>query len=206
MIGSPTIDREHAIAPTAWTGQRPAAPFDHPGRWLGGAAGALASLIAAIVLNAFGPARGDSFVDLREIALLGVPIGFVLGRALYPSARDETWTVTLSVGLLLGWLAPPLGAIEILAGPALLPPAWTGGGDGWRYLWLLPIAIPVSYVAVFITMPVGVLWSALVKLIPPDLPKRLRMPRPIERLGVRHAVLTLLAWSVVVQLLARPVL
>ena len=176
---------------------------DYPGRWLGGAVGALTSFAAAIVLHLVDArVSGTLSMDLTGIALLGIPIGFVLGRQFFPSVRSEPWRVVLTFGLLLGWMAPPLGAIEVLAGPALLPGA-AGEPAPLQYLWLLPIAIPFSFVAVFVTMPVGVAWAVTLRLVPERLVRRSRMPGPIERLGVRHALVALVAWGVVVQ--AHPV-
>ena len=202
MIGSPTIDRTHpTIVPRRTVD--PVSPADHPGRWVGGVAGAVSSLLAAGVIAVLSgdanPARNAAVL----IPLLGVPIGFVLGRHLFPLARPGGWSAALGAGLLLGWIAPPLGAIEIFLGPGLLTRAAadTGlGTSGWLGLvFFLPFGLVFSYLAVVITIPVGLAWAVLVKLIPIDAPARLRAPRTIERLGARHLILALVLWGIAVQ-------
>jgi hypothetical protein len=54
--------------------------------------------------------------SLAMVGLLGVPIGFVLGQAAFPWARDGGWRHAAVIGLALGWVAPPLGAFEIVLG------------------------------------------------------------------------------------------
>lgn len=109
------------------------ATSDWPGRWLGGLIGAVASLAAAIALYLLERPTDDfpgSIVGgpTYPIALLGIPIAFVLGRAAFPSIRRGGWGWALIAGSLIGLAAPPLGAIEILFGPTLLPldPAASG--------------------------------------------------------------------------------
>jgi hypothetical protein len=163
---------------------------DHPGRWLGGAIGALVSLAAAVVA---GWIEGRPMLLDREswsvVGLLGIPIGFALGRQFFPLARSEGWRRAIAVGLLLGWLAPPLGAVEILGASDLLI---TGPGSslfgGPVALLLLPIAIPISFIAVVITLPVGLAWGVLARLVPDEVLPRLRVPGWLAWLGIRHAL------------------
>jgi hypothetical protein len=174
---------------------------DVAGRWVGGALGAFASLVAAGVtalldVESNGRAGLDSWT---RIGLLGIPIGFALGRHFLPLARSAGWRRALSAGLLLGSIAPPLGAIEILGGATLVPGVASGIG-GVAPLVLLPIALPVSYFAIVMTLPAGIGWGLAVRLVPDQWFVRLRVPAPIERLGIRHLALVAIAWAVIVAL------
>jgi len=207
MIGSPTIDGRQSVRIVQSRDQDAAIGRDHPGRWLGGVAGAVASLAVGIVPQLFGMLGSESgsadwtSIDWTEIGLFGVPVGFVLGRAFFPQARSGGWSSALWVGAGIGLLAPPLGAIEIMLGPALVPPdpATTSYALPAAVLFLM-IAIPFSYIAVVLTVPAGLIWAVLVNLVPDDVPARLRAPKAIERLGFRHALLVLAAWALVVHL------
>lgn len=182
------------IAPTSATSAgsaRATAPADHPGRWIGGILGVLASLaLVPIALLLEQQPTSSSLPGLANMGLLGAPIGFVLGRHFFPSARSGGWTMALSVGIVIGWAAPPLGAIALVVGPLLLP---TQPGEPWRnpteLLLYLALAIPFSFIAAIITVPVGLAWGLLVGLVPDAVPQQLRVPRPLERLGVRHAAI-----------------
>jgi len=201
MIGSPTIDGRESLRTVGSRDQEAAISPDHPGRWLGGAAGALASLAVGLAARVLGLVSANSEPSSSlEIGLLGMPVGFVLGRAFFPGARSGGWSWALLVGAGIGLVAPPLGAIEIMLGPALLPPdlATSAYSVPAAVVFLL-IAIPFSYIAVVLTIPAGLVWATLVWLIPQDVPPRLRVPKAVERLGVRHAVALLLAWGLVVQ-------
>jgi len=201
MIGSPTIDGRQSLRTVGSRDQDAAISRDHPGRWLGGAAGALASLAVGLAPPVLGlvSANSDPSSSL-EIGLLGMPVGFVLGRAFFPGARSGGWSWALWVGAGIGLVAPPLGAIESVLGPALLPPHPATSYSVPAAVVFLLIAIPFSYIAVVLTIPAGLVWATLVRLIPQDVPPRLRAPKAVERLGVRHAVALLLAWGLVVQL------
>ena len=176
----------------------------YPGRWIGGLLGAVASLVSAVVLTALQYGTlGIATEGVAVIGVLGIPIGFVVGRALLPMARGGGWQRAASVGLLLGWIAPPLGAVEILAiagvAEGMQVNAGCGAPPAVGYLALLPLAIPVSFVAVLVTLPVGLLWALLVRAVPDGLLRRLRMPWPIDALGARHlAVLLAIAWTIAV--------
>jgi hypothetical protein len=174
---------------------------DVPGRWVGGAIGAFASLVAAGVaaqLDVASSGRGD-LDSWTRIGMLGIPIGFSLGRHFLPYARSAGWRQALSAGLLLGSIAPPLGAIEILGGATLLPGVESSIGH-MAPLVLLPIALPVSYFAMVMTLPVGIGWGLAVRLVPDQWFVRLRVPAPIERLGIRHVALLAIGWAVIVAL------
>ncbi len=176
---------------------------DWPGRWLGGLIGVLSCLAAALVLFlSAGPGDDGSpaFVDLSglTIPLLGIPIAFALGRLAYPSIRSGGWRWALVVGVLIGLAAPPLGAIEILFGPFLLP-VGSGSSDQVLMIALLPIALVFSYVAVIVTVPVGLVTALVIRALPAGLPERLRMPSPLSRLGIAHAIGALVLWGIAVQ-------
>lgn len=183
----------------------PAVPADHPGRWVGGLIGALSSLAAALVVNVVVDAPAilewDSW---SAIGLLGIPIGFILGRELLPMARGAGWGRALATGMLLGWVAPPLGAVEILGGSRLLELGNLSNSIGGPVaLVLLPIAIPVSFIAIFITIPVGIAWAILLRLVPDDTLVALRVARPLERFGVRHALVVITGALLLLELAVR---
>jgi hypothetical protein len=203
MIDSRTLEpaTDRAIAPSSRSTEH---AVDHPGRWLGGLCGAIASILIGVAAQAFvGIDPGDSSLDVLVVGLLGAPIGFALGRAMFPQARGARWSRALLVGAGIGLLAPPLGAIEIVLGPLLLPANPDRAIVTASAVLFLAIAIPVSYIAVIVTLPAGLLWAMLVKLIPSELPARLRAPAVIEPLGIRHALLGLAIWAIVVQLVTR---
>jgi hypothetical protein len=191
-----TIER---VAPSTADADAPAAtsgstPIEHPGRWLGGAIGAAASLLAALVaaLVSSGEA-GDGLTSLTNdwlaIGLLGIPIGFALGRQLLPTARSGGWGTALMTGVGLGLAAPPLGAIEILLGWGLVPPNGVGSPAGLGTLVLLPFAIPISFVAVVMTVPVGIAWAIAARLVGQEWLERVAAPAWLAAFGIRHAVL-----------------
>lgn len=105
------------------------------------------------------------------------------------------------MGLAIGSVAPPLGLVVItwlglvLPGTGLGPSPFTSTG-----LLIIVLAIPYSFVALILTLPVGLLWGVLVRLVPVGLPARLRAPRPLERIGVRHLAVAAAALAVVVAL------
>ena len=187
----PAASATPAGATLDWT---PAvAIVDHPGRWLGGAIGAAASLLAALVaaLVSSGEAR-DGLMSLTsdwfEIGLLGIPIGFALGRQLLPTARSGRWGSAVMTGVGLGLAAPPLGAIEILLGWGLVPTNGVGSPPGLGILVLLPFAVPLSFAAVVMTIPVGIAWAVTVRLASPTLLERVAAPAWRAAIGIRHAL------------------
>lgn len=179
---------------------------DFPGRWVGGLLGAALSLVAAAIAWILDPAAAETqFLTMSMIGLLGSPVGFVLGRHFLPYARRDGWSSALGVGIGIGWLAPPLGAAVVLLAPFLDPSSslsfGTTGPLGLLLFW--PVAALVSYLAVFITLPVGLAWGVAVRLIPDAVFVALRVPAPFDRLGVRHALLVVVVWLVNVSLLGR---
>ena len=173
-----------------------AEPEDHPGRWIGGLVGALTSLTVAGAALAAGwrmPWFDAEF--LVWIGLLGVPVGFVLGRAALPTARSGGWVDAIGMGLLIGLAAPPLGAIElVLGGGALGSVSGFSGCDTAPMaaaLILLLYAIPFSFIAVVLTVPAGIVWGALVAVLPERWLDRARMPGVVARFGVRHVAAVL---------------
>jgi hypothetical protein len=184
-----------ASVPTtaATTGTATAEAEDHPGRWVGGVIGALASLLVggvATLIGGSGGWAGDQ--TLLLIGLLGMPVGFVLGRAAMPSARGEGWWAAIGIGLLIAFAAPPLGAIELVLGGGVLGDvSGFGGCDVPPVLaasFLLMYAVPFSFIALVLTIPAGILWGLTVRLVPETWLRRARMPRPIAAFGVRHLV------------------
>ena len=194
------MDATTFLPPTATTPTHPAtAAVDHPGRWIGGLLGSIASiavagvgLMAAVVWPTFDPEL------LVTVGLLGAPVGFVLGRAALPLAREAGWAQAAVAGFGLGWLAPPLGAAEILLGWGVLEglgpvgvaqscstPAVVSG------LALLVVAIPMSFIAIVVTIPAGIAWGLATRAVSDRLLESARMPRPVASLGVRHGVLVL---------------
>jgi hypothetical protein len=187
---------------------RPVRPVAFPGRWIGGAVGAVASLIVGGVLWVFA-----EFADLQSsasrdvvgagavVGFLGIPIAFALGRHFAPIANDGGWRSGLSVAVAFALLAPPLGDLEIVLGSGLAP--WAVGDSVsigtalYGGLLIGIVGLVVSYVALPVTGAVALLWIVLMRTLIGELPARLEMPWPISRLGVRHAVIALIAWLVV---------
>ena len=175
------------------TGEATAEAEDHPGRWIGGVIGAVASLLVGGVATLLGGSLGwTDDATLLFIGLLGMPVGFVLGRAAMPSARSDGWREAIGMGLLIAFAAPPLGAIELMLGGGVLGDvSGFGGCDVPPVLAasvLLMYAAPFSFIAVVLTIPAGIVWGLAVRLLPETWLRRARMPRPIAALGVRHLV------------------
>jgi len=177
------------------------APTDWPGRWLGGAVGAALSLGAAVLLFAVqDETSAESNLLMPSspwIALLGIPIAFALGRAAFPSIRRGRWGWALAAGFLIGLAAPPLGAFEIVFGPLLFPLDPANNQIG--LVAVLPIAVLYSYVAILVTIPLGLVTGLAIRALPRDLPSRLRAPEWLASLGVSHAVGLLVVWGIAVQ-------
>ena len=191
---------------TAATAAASTVPADHPGRWLGGAIGAAVSLAAAIVAANVDARSSDGsiLIDWVQIGLLGMPIGFILGRELLPMARGAGWNRAIGTGLLLGWAAPPLGAIEILGGSRLLELGNLSTSIGGPIaLVLLPVALPISFLAIVMTIPVGLAWAVLVRLVPDGSLAALRVPAPLARIGVRHVLAIVVVALVALEIAVR---
>lgn len=182
------------------------APADHPGRWVGGVLGALASLALVPISLGMEPARRSG--DLGELALLGLlgaPVGFVLGRLAFPEARSGGLGHALGVGLLIGAVAPPLGLIVIGLVGIFLPASGLSQDPLSSFeLLILVIGIPYSFVALVATLPIGIVWAILAVLVPVGLLDRLRVPPPFDRVGVRHAAIVVAAVLAIVIALAPP--
>jgi hypothetical protein len=168
-------------------------PDDHPGRWVGGALGVTASLAVAIGAVGIGAASdlGSGWIDpefIASVGILGAPIGWVLGRAALPLARDGGWAQALAVGFGVALVAPPLGGlawlvvalIEDAAGPA------DCGSSPLSAVLLLPFILPWSYLALVATVPAALLWGVLARLVPAASLAAARMPPLVSRLGTRH--------------------
>jgi hypothetical protein len=152
-----------------------------PGRWVGGLVGGVAciatTLVAGVIARATigdDSAGSNGFLgqgNLVWITIGGLPIAFLVGRALLPSARSRGWPTALAVGLMFGLIAPPLGAVEVFV-VALLPfhNSTSGFDDAIVGLMVfLPIALIYSYVVVVLTVPAGLLWALIVRAIPEHL-------------------------------------
>jgi hypothetical protein len=198
------------MSPTASTTTTPArstvaiAPADHPGRWIGGVLGALVSLALVPLELIMEWPRWAGPDALATLGLLGAPVGFALGRQAFPEARSGGWGHALGIGALVGVAAPPLGLMMIALVGIFLPESGTAphplSSSG---LLILMLGIPACFVALPVTLPVGLLWGVLVRLVPREMPARLRVPPPFDRLGIRHAaivvaiaaVIATLAWA-----------
>ena len=193
------MDASTFLPPPATVTPRAATPaVDHPGRWVGGLIGAAVSLVFAAATILVGRVTPVDVESLVMVGLLGAPVGFVLGRAALPWVRAGGWGHAVVVGIALGWAAPPLGALEIVLGMGMLEgvvgesaviscdvPGLIAGHI------LLMYAVPVSFIAVVVTIPLGVVWGLATHALPDRWLQHARMPDPIAALGVRHGVLVL---------------
>ncbi len=191
------MDASTFLPPPAPVTSRPATPaVDRPGRWIGGLIGALVSLALAIVAVLVGRIATVDVESLTIVGLLGVPVAFVLGRAALPWIRDGGWRHAVVVGMALGWAAPPLGAIEIVLGMGMLEGlvgetaviSCSVPGLVAASLLLL-YAVPVSFIAIVVTIPLGIAWGLATRAVPDRWLERARMPEPVAAFGVRHVVL-----------------
>ena len=186
-----------------------ARPIAVPGRWLGGAVGVIATLLVAgglalihlLLDDPLQPAATSPFLGGAAIAVLGVPIAFVLGRQYSPLAPDGGWSNAAFTALCFALLAPPLGDLEIIVGLGLSP--WNSGavdatGMLAGALFIGVIGLVVSFVALPVTAIVAFVWIVLMRLLPRDWPARVAMPPSVSRFGVRHVVYLLLAWLAIV--------
>lgn len=205
----------HIAAPAQAMGAALEAPTEHPGRWLGGLVGAAIPALVALVATAAGSDPTPTidavlaFDGVAAVSVAGIPIGFLVGRALLPQARSGGLRHALGAGVAAGLAAPPLGALGMLAaaGLAVSISGRSEPGVALQYLVLAPLAIVFGYAAVVVTLPVGIAWGLLVRAIPAAWLTRARMPSPIDRLGARHAIAALamaLVLVEVVRLLASP--
>lgn len=195
-------------APAAVADVATVVPTQHPGRWLGGLIGAVIPGLVAVVATAAGeqPALTiDGLLALEGVAgisIAGMPIGFLVGRALLPFARGGGWRRAIGTGTVAGFVAPPLGAVGVLV-VAALTDSFAAASEPWvpvGYLVLTPLAIIVGYAAAVVTLPVGIAWGLLVRAVPATWLERARVPSPLDRLGARHVVLLLGATLVGVNL------
>jgi hypothetical protein len=206
MIGGPSIEANDPAELTPALAERLEVErrvrlerSDDPGRWLGGVVGALTSAAAAGVLYRISGETDPTKDAATFVALLGIPIAFALGRALLPEVRSGGWGWALWTGIAVGLIAPPIGAVVILLGPALVPAGVMSPDFNAFNLAILPIALPFSFVALPITIPVGLVWALIARWLPEDDLTLQRAPRWLEWLGIRHALLVLVVWAVIVQ-------
>jgi hypothetical protein len=192
MATATLLDGQPAIPPAApVAAEADVTVEDHPGRWIGGAIGAMVALATSVVLLVGTRMLGSGDAAWAWIGVLGVPVAFVLGRHLLPLARSERWRGAITVGLLVGWLAPPLGAIEIVYGLAAANAFDASSTPSILAFVLVPYAIAFSFVAVVITLPAGVVWAIVVRLVRDDTLLARRAPAWLEAFGARHVALLL---------------
>lgn len=177
-------------------------PVVFPGRWVGGAIGALATVLVGAGLFLFSRLAGDLDLGMWiAICALGIPIAFVLGRLLGPTARDGGWGSAFIAAISFGFLAPILGDIEIVGGNLLVPSITNQGGAdavaGALFVGL--VGLVFCFVAAPVTLAVGMVWVILMRTLPVGDTTALRVPRWLERLGVRHAVIALGTWTALAQ-------
>lgn len=172
---------------------RSTTPDDHAGRWIGGVLGAGTSLAVAAAAAIMGSlqvmdAGWLSTEFLVFVGLLGAPIGWILGRTALPLARGGGWVQALAVGFGIAWLAPPMGAAAWIV-VALVEDGFGStdcGSSVLKGVLLLPVIAMYSYLALVATIPVGLLWGILVRLVPAAALRDARMPPLIARFGTRH--------------------
>ncbi|HET7029107.1 MAG TPA: hypothetical protein VFI34_01245 [Candidatus Limnocylindrales bacterium] len=184
-------------------------PVTFPGRWLGGALGALASFLVGagswLVLHLLRDpdplVAADALDAAPLVAFLGIPIAFVLGRHLFPIAHRDGWRSAAAAAVTFALIAPPLGDLELVAGAGLTPWASLGSANPLSAIaggiLIGGVGLVFSYVALPVTAAVAATWVVLMRLLPAWLPRRLEMPRTIARLGVRHLAYLALAWFLV---------
>jgi hypothetical protein len=180
-------------------------PVAFPGRWVGGAVGAVASAGVGIALLAVTVAADDQgLLPAAAVAFLGIPVAFVLGRHLAPVAHDGGSGGALAAALTFALLAPPLGDLEIIGGLSLSP--WASGGTVdvgsavFGAFFVGGIGLVVSYVALPVTAAVALVWIVLMRSIPVSRFARFEAPPWLARFGVRHvalaaAVALIVAWT-----------
>jgi hypothetical protein len=190
------------MADAATVSRTNAAEQDLPGRWVGGALGVLATALVGGTLVVVDAPSGEVHLGFPAvICLLGLPIAFIVGRHFAATLQKPGMESTIWAAMSFGLVAPILGDLEIVGGSLLFPWIWPQHDAEPLLLAALALGFGavVSYAAAPITLAVGVVWVVLMRLIPPARIARLRMPAPIDRLGVRHLVVALGIWLVVVQ-------
>ena len=209
------MDASTFLPPPATVTSGAATPtVDHPGRWLGGLIGAAVSLVFAAATILVGRVTPVDVESLVLVGLLGAPVGFVLGRAALPWVRAGGWRHAVVVGMALGWAAPPLGALEIVLGMGMLEGV-VGESAVIRCdvpgliaaSLLLLYAVPVSFIAIVVTIPVAIVWGLAARAVPDRWLERARMPRRVAALGVRHVAaigVVVVGGVLIVQIAATP--
>jgi hypothetical protein len=163
-------------------------PTDHPGRWVGGVVGVVAALTTAGAAGLIGRLLRVDLEMAETVAVTGVPVAFLLGRAFLPTARKGGLTEAMATGLLLGWIAPPMGAALVLGSFGLAGGVTECGTETGALvaIGLYPIAAVFSFLAIVVTIPAGFLWGLIVAFVPDHVLERARLPEPITSLGARH--------------------
>ena len=120
-----------------------------------------------------------SFVD--EVALLGAPVAALLGWWLTPGVMVGSWRRGAGIGILVGALAAPMGALTIayltlvtsLAGASN---SSFGGVPG--ALFIATYGLGFSVLALPVTLPAGLAWAAVSRAAFPGLKTRDPGPSP----------------------------
>jgi hypothetical protein len=176
-----------------------------PGRWVGGAVGALSAVIVAVPLVVLGQAPElQILLAGAAVCALGIPIAFVLGRHLAPVALEQERGSAFTALLTFALLAPLLGDIEVVFGPVLiapLPPTADSTSVVALAILLVGVGAVVSFVAVPATFAVGLVWVVILRAIPADRLGEFRAPIWLERFGIRHAVVAFILFAIVARTL-----
>lgn len=124
----------------------------------------LAVLVAylSIVVSAIAGWRGLGF-----IALFGAPVAGLLGWWFTPAATTGSWRMAFGVGLGIGTLAAPLGAwtlayVTLLSDLAGINTNSSTGGAREAVI-IATLGLPISAIALPLTVPCGVVWAILVR-------------------------------------------
>jgi len=142
-----------------------------PGRWIGGLVGAGLSLLVAAIgaLGLRGTDFGFAIQSTTQLGAFGIPVGAVLGMLFWPIGRRARGLGVLGVGLAIGVLALPLGDVIIvttLAASAVSERTVDLAGALVSALSMSIIGLVFSVVAAPITIPVGIAWAVIVRLLP----------------------------------------
>jgi hypothetical protein len=142
-----------------------------PGRWIGGLIGAGLSLLVAVIggLGLRETDFGFAIQSTTQLGLFGIPVGAVLGTLFWPIGRRVRGFGVLGVGLAIGVLALPLGDLIIvttLAASALSERTVDLAAALVSALSMSIIGLVFSVVAAPITIPVGIAWAVIVRLLP----------------------------------------
>jgi hypothetical protein len=106
-----------------------------------------------------------------ELALIGAPVAAILGWWLTPTAVAGSLRWTLGVGLGVGGLAAPMGALAIAYLAAIQALAGVDGDVASvpAALFIATYGLGFSVIALPVTLPAGVAWSVVVRAVVPEM-------------------------------------